>query len=383
MFEFFNEDQKMLRNVIREFVEQEVAPNAAKWDAENTCPVELWPKLGEMGLLGIFVSQQYGGAGLGITERAIVLEEVARHSAGLALAMMTHDLGVAAIYNFGTEVQKKTYLPNLIAGKTVGGLSVTEATGGSDIRNQATTIKKIENGYILNGRKIFITNSHIANVNVITGTSGINEKGRKVLSAILVPPETEGLSAGRKENKLGLRGSVTGDVILKNAKVTSDCLIGQEGKGSNIALHTIGHFGRSGMSAIALGILRGCVEESVKFSSERIIYGKPLSKLPAIQDIIAENEIDYEAAHAMLYNATTVYDRDGLAINRIAATKYFCTEAAVRSAKRTMDLMGGWGVMDEYPVGRFLRDSLASLPSGGTSNIMKVIVAGSVINSYK
>lgn len=379
MFEFFNEDQKMIRKVAREFVEKEIASNAAKWDEDDSCPVELWPKFGEMGFLGIFVPEEYGGPGLGITERAIVLEEVARHSAGLAIAIMTHDLATAAILNFGTEDQKKKYLPQLISGTKVGGLSVTEPTGGSDLVNQATTIEKTEDGYVLNGRKVFITNSHIADINIWTGTSGVNEKGRKKLSAVLIPPGTPGLSAGRKENKLGLRGSVTGDTIANEVKVPHDCLIGKEGKATGVALHTIGHFGRSGMSAIALGVLRGCLEEGIKFAKERVIYGKPLAKIPAMQAIIAENQIDYEAACAMLYNATAIYDRGEDAIPRLAAVKYFCTEAAVRASRRTMDLMGGYGVINEYPVGRFLRDALANIPSGGTSQIMKIIVAGNVL----
>ncbi|HBH12403.1 MAG: Acyl-CoA dehydrogenase [Clostridiales bacterium 38_11] len=379
MFEFFNEDQKMLRSVIRELVDKEVAPYAAEWDEKDHCPKELFKVFGEQGLLGLFVSTEYGGAGLGLTERAIMLEEVARHSAGLSIALMTHDLATACIYNFGTEEMKKEWLPKLCSGELIGGLSVTEPTGGSDLGNQATTIEKNDAGYLLNGRKVFITNAHIADLNVWTGTSGVNEKGRKLLSAILIPPGTPGLSAGRKENKLGLRGSVTGDTIAKDVQCGPDSILGKMGGGAGIALHTIGHFGRSGMSAIAVGILRGTVEEAVKFGKERIIYGKPLVKVPVIQLMIAENQIDYEAASAMLYNATAIYDRGEDAIPRIAAVKYFSTEAAVRAARRTMDLMGGYGVMNEYPVGRFLRDALANIPSGGTSQIMKVIVAGNAI----
>jgi alkylation response protein AidB-like acyl-CoA dehydrogenase len=172
---------------------------------------------------------------------------------------------------------------------------------------------------------------------------------------------------------------VTGDTIAKDVQLSADAIVGKEGKGAGLALHTIGHFGRSGMSAIATGILRGCVEEAVKFGNERLIYGKPLTKIPAMQAIIAENQIAFEAASAMLYNATAIYDRGEDAIARLAAVKYFTTEEAVSSARRTMDLMGGYGVINEYPVGRFLRDALANIPSGGTSQIMKVIVAGNVL----
>jgi len=376
MFQFFNNDQKSLQKLVREYVEQEIAPRAAEWDDKDVCPVEMWPQLGQMGFFGIFVPAQYGGPGLGLTERAIVLEEVSRHSAGLGIAMMTHDLAIAAILNFGTEEQKQKYLPQLISGEKVGGLSVTEPTGGSDFGNQNTTIEKTEEGYVINGRKCFITNSHCAVINVITGTSGVNEKGRKLISAVIVPEGTPGWSAGRKEHKLGLRGSVTGDVICSDVKVTADCMIGKEGDGSKIAMHTIGHFGRSGMAAIALGVIRGCCEEGVSFAKNRITYGKPLSALPAIQLIIADNQVDYEASQAMLYNATSIYVTGTQCAPEVAAAKLFISRNAIKCAERTIDLMGGYGVINEYPVGRFLRDAMAIIPSGGTSQIMGIIVAG-------
>lgn len=369
----------MLRKIAREFVEREVAPYAADWDKEDACPVQLWPVIGSLGFFGIFVSQQCGGAGMGLTERTIILEEVARYSPGLAIAMMTHDLAIAAIYNFGTEDQKKEYLKSLITGEKVGGLSVTEPTGGSDFGNQGTTVVKDAEGWIINGRKVFITNSHTAQINIVTGTSGVNEKGRSLISSVIIPEGAHGISPGRKENKLGLRGSVTGEVILNNVKVPYNCLLGEEGRGTAVAIHTIGNFGRSAMAAISVGILRGCVDESVKFAKERIVYGKPISKLQAIQFIIAENETDYEAAHSMLYNAVSVYDRGHVDLAGIAAAKLFASEAAVNAARRSIELMGGYGVISEYPAGRLLRDALAVIPSGGTSQIMKVIVAGSVL----
>ena len=378
MFQFFTDDQKMLQKVIREFVEKEIAPHAAEWDEKDVCPVEMWPTLGQMGMFGMFVPQQYGGPGLGLTERNIMLEEVSRHSAGLGIAMMTHDLAIACLLNFGTEEQKMKYLPDLCSGKKVGGLSVTEPTGGSDFGNQNTTIEKTAEGYTINGRKCFITNSHIAEVNIVTGTSGVNEKGRKILSVAIVPPGTPGWTAGRKENKLGLRGSVTGDIVCNDCKVPADCLIGKEGDGSKIAMHTIGHFGRSGMSAIATGVIRGCLEEGIKFAKERVVYGKPISNLQAIQFIVAENQTEYNASHALMYNVTNIYDRGQQCVAEVASLKLFTSEAAVRAAKRTIDLMGGYGIINEYPVGRFLRDAMAIIPSGGTSHIMSVIIASTV-----
>jgi alkylation response protein AidB-like acyl-CoA dehydrogenase len=291
---------------------------------------------------------------------------------------MTHDLAIASILNFGTEEQKLKYLPQLISGEKVGGLSVTEPSGGSDFANQSTTIDQTEEGFLINGRKCFITNSHIAQINVITGTSGVNEKGRKILSAVIVPEGTPGWAAGRKENKLGLRGSITGDIVCTDVKVPADCIIGAVGDGAKIAMHTIGHFGRSGMAAIATGVIRACRDESVKFAKDRVVYGKPISSLQAIQFIVSANEVDLSAAHAMLFNATAIYDRGETCIQDMAAVKVFASEAAANASKRTIDLMGGYGIINEYPVGRYLRDSMAIIPSGGTSHIMAVIIAGNL-----
>lgn len=378
----FSEEQNMLRSAVREFVENEIAPKAAKWDEEDVCPVDLFPKMGEMGMTGVFVPEEYGGVGLGHVERAIVLEEVSRYSAGLGIALMTHHLGLSAILYYGTEEQKKKYLPDLAAGKKIAGLAVTEPTGGSDLMNHGTEAKKENGKWVLNGRKCFITNSHVADVTVVTAKSGVNEKGRNQLTAFIIEKDQEGFAPGRKENKLGLRGSTTGDLIMKDVTLEEDALVGKEGKGHVIAMSGISEIGRAGMTAIAVGILRGCVEEALEFAETRILYGRPLNKLQAIQFIIAENRVDYEAAKLMLYKAAATKDSSEPAATEFAMAKYFSSEAAIRASKRTMDLMGGYGVINEYPVGRFLRDALACAPSGGTNDIQKIIIAGATIKGF-
>lgn len=378
----FSEDQEMLRKAVREFVEAEIAPKAAEWDDQDHFPVELLPAMGEMGITGIFVPEEYGGAGMGHVERAICIEEIARYSAGLAIAIMTHHLGIAAILDFGSEEQKRKYLPELCAGTRLGGLAVTEPGGGSDFSGQKTTAEQVDGQWVLNGRKCFITN-HNADVNVVTAVTGKDEKGRNQLTAFIVEKDTDGFSAGRKEHKLGLRGSVTGDVILNDVKVSEKNIIGKVGAGSKIGMTGIGEVGRAGMSAICVGILRGCVEEAVKFSNERVLYGKPISKLQAIQFEVANIRTEYEAARLLLYYAAGKKDAKLPATTDFAVAKYYSTEAAVRSAKRTMDVMGGYGVINEYPVGRFLRDALASIPSGGTSHIQQLIIAGNTLSEFK
>ncbi len=375
----FSEEQEMLRKSVREFVEAEIAPNAAKWDEEDTCPVELFPKMGELGMTGVFVPEEYGGVGMGWTERAIVLEEISRHSAGLGIALMTHHLGVAAILRFGNEEQKKKYLPELAEGTKIAGLSVTEPTGGSDVANQNTTAEQKDGKWLINGRKVFITNSHIADVDVMVAKTGVNEKGRNLLSAFITEKTMEGHMPGRKENKLGLRGSVTGEVIYKDLIVPEENILGKPGDGQKIALSTISEVGRAGMSAICVGILRACLEDAVKFAKERELYGKPIARLQAIQFMIAENQLDYEIGKLLTYNAFAIKDKGQRCDSEFAMAKLYTTEAAVKAAQRTMEIMGGYGVINEYPVGRYLRDALASIPSGGTSQIMKIIIAAGAL----
>lgn len=378
----FTEEQRLLKEAFDDFVKQEIAPNAAKWDDEDYCPVELFPKMGELGILGIFVPEEYGGSGLGHVERVIALESIARHSPGVAMFVFTHQLGVSTILDYGTEEQKKKYLPLLCSGEKIGGLATTEPGGGSDVAGQKTEAVLKDGKWTLNGRKCFITNSHVADYTILTVKTGVDDKGRGIFSAILVEKGTEGFAPGRKEHKLGLRGSVTGELILSNAVVPEENLIGTVGNGNAAALRVIGEVGRASMAAICVGILRGCLEESVKFANDRILYGKPISKLQAIQFHIAENRLDYEAAYLLLYRAACLKDEGVPTTTEFGMAKHFGTEAASRAAKRTIELMGAYGVINEYPTGRFLRDAITSISSGGTSEIQRIIIAGDTLKKY-
>jgi alkylation response protein AidB-like acyl-CoA dehydrogenase len=378
----FTEEQKMIRDAFAEFVNEEIAPNAAKWDEQDYCPVELFPAMGEIGILGIFVPEEYGGVGLGHTERIIALEEIARYSAGVAMFVFTHQLGMAAILDFGTEEQKRNYLPDMCSGSKICGLAVTEPGGGSDVAGQKTTAELKENKWIISGRKCFITNSHIADTTVITAKTGKDGRGKAEFSTIIIDKGTKGFKPGRKEHKLGMRSSVTGELIMDKAEVPESNVVGKIGQGTAIAMKEIGEVGRASMAAICVGILRGCLEESIKFANDRVVYGKPIHKLQAIQFHIAENRMDYETARLLLYRAASMKDENVTALTEFSMAKYFGTEAASRAAKRTIELMGGYGIINEYPVGRFLRDAIASISSGGTSEIQKIIIAGDTIKKY-
>jgi len=379
----FTEEQEMLRDVFREFVQKHVMPDSAKWDENDHCPVELFPLMGQLGILGIFVPEQYGGVGLNHTERVMALEEIARYSGGLGMFVFTHQLGMAAILDFGTEEQKNKYLPDLCSGKKICGLAVTEPGGGSDVMGQKTNGRQENDEWIINGRKCFITNAGITDVTVIIAKTGVSDKGRPELSAFIIEKDREGISPGRKEHKLGLKGSVTGEIILSNVRVPAENVLGKIGKGNAIAMKEIGEVGRASMASICVGLLKGCLDESVKFSNERIVYGKPISKLQAIQFHVAENRMDYEAARLLLYRAAEYKDAGLPAATEFSMAKYFATEAAARAAKRTIELMGAYGIVNEYPVGRFLRDALTSISSGGTSEIQKIIIAADTFKMYE
>jgi alkylation response protein AidB-like acyl-CoA dehydrogenase len=378
----FTEEQNMLRKAAREFAEAEVAPRAAEWDERDECPLGVFKKLGELGANGVFVPEKYGGPGLGHVERAIFIEEISRHSAGLGMALMTHHLGVYPILRSGSEEQKEKYLPDLCSGERFAGLAITEPGGGSDFMGQKATGERRDGKWVLNGRKCFITNSHIADVTVATVKTGVDDKGRSKLSAFIIEKGAPGFAPGRKERKLGLRASVTGDVVFNETTLDESALLGPEGGGARLGMEGVSEVGRAGMSAICVGILRGCLEEAIKFANERILYGKPIAKIQAIQFEIAKIRTDYEAARLLTYYAAGLKDAGKPCATEVATAKYFATEASVRSAKSTMDLMGGYGIINEYPVGRFLRDALTSIPSGGTSHIMQVVMANGTLNDF-
>lgn len=379
----FTEDQIMLREAFATFIKEEIAPKAAEWDEKNETAVDLMPIMGEMGILGVFVPETYGGVGLGHTERVMALEEIARYSAGLAMMVFTHQLGMAAILDYGTEEQKLKYLPDMCAGTSICGLAVTEPGGGSDVAGQKTTAELVDGKWVINGRKCFITNSHCADHPILTCKTGEDEKGRATFSAIMIDKGTEGFMPGREENKLGLRGSMTGELIANNACVPEENLIGEVGKGTPIAMKEIGEVGRASMAAIATGIIRGCLEDSVKFANERIVYGKPISKLQAIQFHIADIRVAYESAKLMLYKAAAVKDEGKPAATDFSMAKYYATEKACECARKTIEIMGGYGVVNEYAAGRYMRDALACISSGGTSEIQKIIIAGDTIRNFK
>ncbi len=368
----FTEEQEMFRRAAREFAETVVAPRVDEMEKTGEVSDAVVRALGEAEMMAITIPEEYGGLGLGYTARLIALEEIARVSVATAMMLQVFALGIEPFILFGNEEQKKKYLPGLAAGKLLGTAAVTEATGGSDPTGIRTSYKKDGQDYIVNGRKCFITNSHVANVLVILAK---DEDDPKKFSAFIVEKEMEGFKATHVEHKVGFRGCNTGELAFDNLKIPAANLIGTEGKGLAVTMSAIGEIGRGGMVGCALGLQAACLEESIKFADERILYGKPISRLQTIQNKIADMKIDLEAGRVLGYRAASMQDQGKRSSNEFAVAKYYTTEACQRAAKMAVDIHGGYGCMEEYKVTRLYRDAAVVGPSAGTSDIMKVIVA--------
>jgi alkylation response protein AidB-like acyl-CoA dehydrogenase len=369
----FTEEQELFRKAAREFAETTIAPHVPKMEETGRDWEPVIKALGEAEMMAITIPEEYGGLGLGYVERLIALEEISRISVATAMMMQVGALGIGAFTKFGTEEQKQKYLPKLASGESFATEAVTEPAGGSDPKGGCRTTYKKENGaYVINGRKCFITNSHIADVQVVTAVDADNPDA---LSAFVVEEGMEGFKATHEEHKVGMRGCNTGEIELKDCKVPAENLMGEEGKGMRVAMGTISDIGRGGMVGCALGLHQACLEAAVKYANERILYGKPISKLQAIQFKIADMKIELEAGRLLGYRAAALQDKGELSGNEFAAAKYFTTEAAQRAAKHAVDIHGGYGCMEEFAVTRYLRDSYVLGPSAGTSDIMKVIVS--------
>ena len=367
-----SEENEMFRKAAREFAETEVAKYVPEMEETSKVPDGLLKALAEAEMLAITIPESYGGLELGYTARLIALEEISRISVATAMMLQVFALGIEPIVQFGSDEQKSKYLPGLASGDLLATAAVTEATGGSDPSGIRTSYKKDGEDYIVNGRKCFITNSHVANTLIILAKS---EENPKEFCAFIVEKDMEGFKATHVEHKVGFRGCNTGELAFENLRIPKENLLGQEGKGMRVTMSAIGEIGRGGMVGCALGLQAACLEASIKFANERVLYGKPISRLAAIQDKIAEMKIDLEAGRLLGYRAAAMQDGGIGSSNEFAAAKYFTTEAAIKAAKVAVDIHGGYGCMEEYAVTRYYRDAAVLGPSAGTSAIMKVIVA--------
>jgi len=373
-----SEREELLRKSIREWAEKEIPPYMEAMEETGEFPVDLIKPMADMGINGVVTPQEYGGTGMGHLARVIVLEELGRVCPAMPMAMQVHHMCTYALDVFGTEDQKKKYLPGLAKGETLGVLAVTDPSGGSDLAGMQTSAKLDGDKYIMNGRKCFITNSHVSDTWVIIARTG---EGRKGLSAFIVEKDFPGAKLGRKEDKVGLRGANTGELVFQDCEVPAENLLGNEGDGMTVALRGIVECGRPGMAAVGLGILNAALEEAVKFANERVAYGQPISRLQQIQVHLAGIYSDLELARLAAYRVGWMVDQGMRVEAESALAKSFACEAAARSARRAIEIHGSYGIMKEYVVQRLLRDAVVTIPAGGTAEIAKIVLGRAALSA--
>ena len=377
----FTEEQGLLRDAFAQFAKEEIAPHAAAWDAEDHVPMDIVPKLGEMGIMGVFVPEEYGGAGLGHIERCMALEEIARYWAGLAMMVFTHHLGVAAIVDYGTEEQKQKWLPGMCDGSCVCGLAVTEPGGGSDVAGLKTEAVLEDGTWTINGRKCFITNAQVADFFVVTAMTD-KTQGTRGMSAFLVYKGTPGLSVGNHEDKMGIRTSITSDLLLEDVRIPVENRLGEEGTGFYTAMKTL-DLARMWCAVIGVGVCQRCVDEAAVYAQQRVTFGKPIWKHQAIQFMLADMEIRTQASRALCANAITLADMGVPFTTEASAAKCFTGDSAVKNALDAIQIFGGYGYSREYPVEKLLRDAKIFQIFEGTNEVQRIVIARNTIGKFE
>ena len=372
------EDQALLHRTVRDFASAELRPNAARWDREGHFPSELVPKLAQLGLLGLNVPPDLGGAGLGMIGTALSVEAVSWGDASIGLTVASHNsLCTGHILHFASDRQKRAYLPELASGRALGAWCLTEAQAGSDAANIQTRAVRRGAGWVLNGSKMFVTQGSVAGVYVVLAVTDPT-KGRVGISAFIVDRETPGLRIGKKEDKLGLRASDTAEVVFEDCAVPAEALIGAEGEGYRQAMATRER-GRVGIGAMAVGIGRAALEDSISYAGQRKAFGKTLAELQAIQFMVADMAVELDAAWLMVLRAAWLAE-EGRPFGREASmAKLFASEAASRATNKAVQIHGGYGFIKDYPVERYYRDVKLTEIGEGTSEIQRIIIAKSLL----
>ena len=363
---------------IRQFADEVVAPRAIELDLNSEFPHDLVKKMGEMGLYGLYVPEKFGGSGKDTLSYAIAVEEVSRAcgSTGIFLAAHT-SLAVSPIYLAGNESQKQKWLIPLAKGEKIGSFGLTEPNAGSDASGTRTIAKLVNDEYIINGDKCFITSGHVSDIIVITATKDPS-LGYKGISAFVVEKGTPGFSPGKEEDKLGLRGSITSELIFEDCKIPKENLLGNEGDGFKIFMQTLDG-GRISIGALALGIAQGALEHTIKFVRSNTISGKPLYKEQSIQSKIAEIGTEIEAARLLIYQAAELKDA-GKPLTKVAAMgKYYASLIGMKATNTAIELHGMLGLTKKYPVERFIRDEKLMEIGEGTSEIQKIVIAREIL----
>lgn len=376
---FFSEEEIRIRDLARQVAQDKIAPVVAECDREAKFPWEIMKTLGEMGFFRIFIEKEYGGLGLGIMGLVLAAEELSKVCGGIALGFAGTALGVMPLLIAGSKEQKKRFLPDIASGKALAAYALTEPDAGSDVAALKTTAKKDGDYYVLNGVKHFITNGGVAKYMTVFAVTD-SSRGSRGASAFFVEDGTPGLSYGKEIEKLGIRASVTGELIFENCRVHKDNLLGREGMGFILAMKTFDKT-RPGVAAQALGIAQGAFDHAVKFSRERKQFGKTISSFQEIQLKLADMATKIEAARALIYSASKMIDNGVKDVSRISAMcKLYASDIAIEVTSDAVSIFGEYGVLKEYPVEKYMRDAKITQIYEGTNEIQRLIIARDVIN---
>lgn len=376
-FELTNE-QKLLKKMAREFAEKEVAPIAAEIDREHRFPRETLDKMARYGMLGIPIPEEYGGAGADYLSYMLVIEEISRCCASTATAFAAHtSLCCMPILHFGTEEQKRKYLPDLASGRKLGAFGLTEPEAGSDAGNQQTTAVEDGDSWVLNGSKCFITNGGQAQVYLIIAMTD-KDKGTRGISAFLVEDTDPGFSIGKIEDKMGIRASATAELVFQDCRIPKDRMLGPRGRGFNVAMWIVDG-GRIGVAAQSVGIAQGALDNTIEYMKQRVQFGKPIAKLQALRFDIAEMAAKIECSRLICYKAAYEKVHDLPFIVDASIAKYIAAETAMYVTTKAVQLYGGYGFTTDFPVERMMRDAKIMGIYDGTTEVQKLIISGALL----
>ena len=368
------ENQNLVRSTIAEFAKKEILPNVMKWDEAQQFPRHIFKQLGELGFMGILIPEEYGGAGMGYNEYIIAIEELAKVCGSVGLSYAAHNsLCTMHLYSFGTEEQRRKYIPKLAGGEFIGAWGLTEPNTGSDAMRMLCTAKQDGDDWVINGTKIFITHGLTGDVMVVIARTGdlLDCHG---MTAFIVERSNPGMKGGKKEDKLGMRASETGEVIFDNCRVSKDAVLGKVGDGFIQAMKILDG-GRISIASLALGIAKGAFEASVKYSKERQQFGKPICENQAIAFKLADMATQIEAAELLIYQCADMKAR-GLKITKESAiAKLYASEIGCKVANEAVQIFGGYGYIKEFPVEKYYRDIKLCTIGEGTSEIQRLVIA--------
>jgi alkylation response protein AidB-like acyl-CoA dehydrogenase len=374
-----SEEQELLRRSVREFAETEIRPHVREWDQDQHFPIELVRKMAALGLLGIQIPEQYGGAAMSAIDYCVCIEEIARVDPAVALSLAAHNgLCSSHIFLFGSDAQKQRYLIPLAHGEKIGAWGLTESTSGSDAAGMRTTAARAGECWVINGSKTFTTHGSIGDVMVVMAVTD-RAAGTKGISAFIVEKGTPGMTPGKKEDKLGMRASDTSEVLFDGCRIPADQLVGDEGQGFVNTMQVL-DAGRIGIAALAVGLAQGAYEAALSYARERKAFGKPIASFQAIQWKLADAATKIEAARLLTYRAAFMKERGQRTTLASAMAKLYASEMAVKVADDCVQIHGGYGFVKDYPAEKYFRDVKLTTIGEGTSEILRLVIARQLLS---